>query len=47
LPLLKEALAILFSQVVDTYYRLDLRGEFYASLKQLSDSDVLTLAVLT
>jgi len=43
--LLEEALVILFCHVDDVYYRLDPRGERYASLKQLSDSEVLALTL--
>jgi hypothetical protein len=45
LALLEEALTILFCRVDDIYYRLNPRGGRYACLKQLSDSEVLTLAL--
>jgi hypothetical protein len=45
LALLEEALTILFCRVDDIYYRLNPRGGRYASLKQLSDSEVLALAL--
>jgi len=42
---LEEALIILFCQVDDIYYQLNPRGGHYASLKQLSDSEILTLTL--
>ena len=45
MALLEEALTILFCRVDDIYYRLNPRGGRYASLKQLSDSEVLALAL--
>jgi hypothetical protein len=43
--LLEEAVTVLFCRIDDTYVHLNPRGEHYASLKQLSDSEVLTLAL--
>lgn len=43
--LLEEALTILFCQIDDAYAHLNPRGGHYASLKHLSDSEVLTLAL--
>jgi hypothetical protein len=43
--LLEEALTVLFCQIDDAYAYLNPRGGHYASLKQLSDSEVLTLAL--
>src|SRR5919206_1271781 len=46
LTLLEEAITILFCQVDDVYYRLNPKaGRCYASLKRLSDSEILTLAL--
>ena len=45
LALLEEAVTVLFSRIEDVYYRLNPRGGRYASLKQLSDSEVLALAL--
>ena len=45
LALLEEALTILFCEVDDAYTHLNPRGWLYASLKQLSDSEILTLAL--
>src|ERR671932_37925 len=46
LALLEEAITILFCQVDDVYYRLNPKaGRCYASLKRLSDSEILTLAL--
>jgi hypothetical protein len=45
LTLLEEALTILFCEVDDAYAHLNPRGRLYASLKQLSDSEILTLAL--
>ena len=45
--LLEEAITTLFCLIDDTYYRsLNPKGHRYESLKQLSDSEVLTLALL-
>ena len=44
--LLEEAVTVLFCRIDDTYVlHLNPRAEHYASLKQLSDSEVLTLAL--
>ncbi len=45
LPLLEEALTILFCRVDDIYYRLNSKGRHYENLKELSDSEVITLAL--
>jgi hypothetical protein len=45
LALLEEALIVLFCQIDDVYAHLNPRGGHYASLKQLSDSEILTLAL--
>lgn len=43
--LLEEALTVLFCRIDDAYYRLNPRGHRYASLKDLSDSEILALAL--
>jgi Transposase DDE domain len=44
--LLEEAIITLFCQIDDTYQILNPRGgDLYASLKKLSDSEVITLAI--
>jgi len=45
LSLLEEAVTILFCRVDDAYYRLNPKGHHYKTLKELSDSEVLTLAL--
>ncbi len=45
LVLLEEAVTILFCQVDDAYYRLNPKGRHYETLKELSDSEVITLAL--
>jgi Transposase DDE domain len=45
LALLEEALTILFCRVDDTYYQLNPKGRRYETLKELSDSEVITLAL--
>jgi hypothetical protein len=45
LALLEEALTVLFCRIDDAYYRINPRGARYASLKELSDSEILTLAL--
>ncbi len=45
LALLEEALTVLFCQVDDIYYRLNPKGRRYETLKELSDSEVVTLAL--
>ena len=41
----EEALTVLFCTVDDAYRRLNPKGRRYESLKRLSDSEVLTLAL--
>jgi hypothetical protein len=41
----EEAIIVLFCLIDDAYYRLNPSGRRYASLKRLSDSEVLTLAI--
>ena len=43
--LLEEALIVLFCEIDDAYQILNPNGHLYASLKQLSDSEVITLAL--
>jgi len=45
LALLEEAVTVLFCRIDDAYYRLNPQGERYASLKELSDSEILALAL--
>jgi hypothetical protein len=45
LALLEEALTVLFCRVDDAYYRLNPDGRRYETLKELSDSEVVTLAL--
>jgi hypothetical protein len=45
LALLEEAVTVLFCQIDDTYYRLNPKGRQYQTLKELSDSEVITLAL--
>ena len=45
LALLEEAMTVLFRQVDDAYYRLNPKGHGYEALKELSDSEVITLAL--
>jgi hypothetical protein len=45
LALLEEALTVLFCRVDDIYYRLNPKGRHYENLKELSDSEVITLAL--
>lgn len=45
LVLLEEAVTILFCQVDDAYYRLNPKGRYYETIKELSDSEVMTLAL--
>lgn len=45
LALLQEALTVLFCRVDDIYYRLNPQRRRYEALKELSDSEVLTLAL--
>jgi len=44
--LLEEAITTLFCQIDDAYRILNPRGDLYASLKRLSDSEVLALAII-
>lgn len=46
LALLEEALTVLFCRIDDTYYHLNPKGRSYETLKELSDSEVITLALL-
>jgi hypothetical protein len=46
LALLEEAMTILFCRIDDTYYLLNAKGRHYESLKELSDSEIMTLALL-
>jgi hypothetical protein len=43
--LLEEAITVLFCWVDDVYCRLNPGGGRYASLKRLSDSEILALAL--
>ena len=45
LALLEEAVTILFCRIDDAYYRLNPEGRSYETLKELSDSEVMTLAL--
>src|SRR3982750_4503197 len=45
LALLEEAITVLFCEIDDAYPRLNPRGGCYASLKRLSDSEIITLAL--
>ena len=45
LSLLEEAITVLFCRVDDAYYRLNPKGRRYETLKELSDSEVMTLAI--
>ncbi len=45
LALLEEALTVLFCRVDDIYYLLNPKGRCYETLKELSDSEVITLAL--
>src|SRR5215212_7181851 len=45
LALLEEAMTVLFCQIDDAYYRLNPKGRSYETLKELSDSEVITLAL--
>src|SRR5918993_2092138 len=46
LALLEEAMTILFCRIDDTYYLLNAKGRHYESLKELSDSEIMTLVLL-
>ena len=43
--LLEEAMTMLFCQVDDAYYQLNPKGHNYETLKELSDSEIITLAL--
>src|SRR5688572_29624240 len=45
LALLEEAIIVLFCEIDDAYAHLNPKGRHYAALKQLSDSEVITLAL--
>jgi hypothetical protein len=45
LALLEEAVTVLFCRVDDIYYQLNPKGRRYENLKELSDSEVVTLAL--
>jgi hypothetical protein len=45
LVLLEEAVTVLFCQIDDAYYQLNPKGRQYETLKELSDSEVTTLAL--
>ncbi len=45
LSLLEEAVTVLFCRIDDAYYRLNPKGHHYETLKGLSDSEVITLAI--
>jgi len=45
LSLLEEAITVLFCYIDDIYYRLNSKGRRYETLKELSDSEVITLAL--
>jgi len=45
--LLEEALIVLLWRIDDTYYRLNPEGRHYETLKELSDSEIITLALLS
>lgn len=46
LALLEEALTVLFCRIDDTYHHLNPKGHHYETLKELSDSEIITLALL-
>jgi len=45
LALLEEAMTVLFCQIDDAYYRLNPKGRHYETLKELSDSEIIALAL--
>jgi hypothetical protein len=45
LALPEEAVTVLFCRVDDVYYRINPQGRRYETLKELSDSEVITLAL--
>jgi hypothetical protein len=46
LALLEEAVTDLFCRIDDTYYHLNPKGRDYETTKELSDSEIMTLALL-
>jgi hypothetical protein len=46
LVLLEEAMTVSFCRIDDTYYHLNPKGRHYETLKELSDSEIMTLALL-
>jgi hypothetical protein len=46
LALLEEAMTVLFCRIDDTYYHLNPKRRSYETLKVLSDSEIITLALL-
>src|SRR5215207_5913189 len=46
LALLEEAVTVLFCRIDDAYYCLNPKGRHYETLKELSDSEIMTLALL-
>jgi hypothetical protein len=45
MSLLEEAVTVLFCRIDDIYYQLNPKGRRYETLKELSDSEVITLAL--
>jgi hypothetical protein len=45
LALLEEAISVLFCEIDDAYPTLNPNGHHYKSLKKLSDSEIITLAL--
>jgi hypothetical protein len=45
LALLEGAMIVLFCRIDDTYYRLNPKGCHYETFKELSNSEVMTLAL--
>jgi hypothetical protein len=45
MSLLEEAVTVLFCRIDDIYYHLNPKGRRYETLKELSDSEVITLAL--
>jgi hypothetical protein len=45
LSLLEEAMTVLFCYIDDIYYQLNPKGRRYETLKELSDSEIMTLAL--
>ena len=46
LALLEEAMTVLFCRIDNTYYHLNPKAHHYETLKVLSDSEIITLALL-